>query len=401
MKNKYRVTIARCESYNKDDLKSVISEGLNRLGGLEKYINKQQRICIKPNLLLAASPDTGITTNPVFIEAVIELIADHTGKPENIIIADSSSPAVPFTRSGIEKVYRETGLLGIAARTGCSLNLATDYSSVSNKKGRLLKKIEVINAVQDCQAIINLPKFKTHNLTTITGAVKNMFGVVPGFTKVGYHLRFSGTTVFTGMLLDLIMLIRPTLNIMDGILGMEGEGPGRSGTPRNTGIVMMSDDPVAMDLVMGKIVDLDEKYNPYIRIARERGISSADWENIEITGAVLDEFIIRDFKLPKSAGQEKLIENRFINTYIIPWVRSSLNPYPYADMNKCSNCGICQEVCPKKMVICTERKIEFDYSNCIRCFCCSEMCPEGAIDIKYSFLGNLILNRLGLAGQRK
>ena len=401
MKNKYRVNISRCESYNKDDLKSVILEGLNRLGGLGKYINEQQRICIKPNLLLAASPDTGITTHPVFIESVIELIADYTGKPENIIIADSSSPAVPFTRSGIEKVYRETGLFDIAVRTGCSLNLATDYSSVSNKKGKLLKKIEVINVVRDCQAIINLPKFKTHNLTTITGAIKNMFGVVPGFTKVGYHLRFDSTTVFTGMLLDLVMLIRPTINIMDGILGMEGEGPGRSGTPRNTGIVMISDDPVAMDLVMGKIVDLDEKYNPYIRIARERGISSADWENIEITGAMLDEFIIRDFKLPKSASQEKLIENRFINTYIIPWVRSSLNPYPYADMNKCNNCGTCQKVCPKKVVTCTERKIEFNYSNCIRCFCCSEMCPEGAIDIKYSFLGNLILNRLGWAGQRK
>lgn len=399
MKNK--VFVSRCKNYKKDDIKSIILDGLDRLGGPGKYINKKQKICVKPNLLLPASPDKAITTHPVFIEAVIEVLADHTGKPENIIIADSFSPAVPFTPGGIEKVYRETGLFNIAERTGCSLNLTTDYSSVSNKKGRLLKKIEVIDVVQDCQAIINLPKLKTHNLTTITGAIKNMFGVVPGFTKVGYHLRFDNTTAFTGMLLDLVMLIRPTLNIMDGILGMEGDGPGRSGTPRNTGIVMMSDDPVAMDLVMGKIMDVDEKYNPYIRIARERGISSADWKNIEIIGAMLDEFIIRDFKLPKNAGQEKLIENRFINTYIIPWVRSSLNPYPYADMNKCNNCGICQKVCPQKAIICTENNVKFDYSNCTRCFCCSEMCTEGAIDIKYSFLGNLILNRLGWAGRRK
>jgi len=401
MKNKYRVAISSCESYKKDDLKYVISEGLDRLGGIGKYINKNQKICIKPNLLLPAAPGTGITTHPVFIETVIELIANHTGKPENIIIADSSSPAVPFTRSGIEKVYRETGLFDIAGRTGCSLNLSTDYSSISNKKGILLKKIEVINTVQDCQVIVNLPKFKTHNLTTITGAVKNMFGVVPGFTKVGYHLRFDEITDFTGMLLDLIMLIKPTINIMDGILGLEGDGPGRSGIPRNTGIVMISDDPIAMDLVMGKIMNVDEEYNPFIKIARGRGIRSAEWENIEITGAVLDEFIIRDFKLPKSAGQERLVENRFISTHMIPWVRSSLNPYPYTDMTKCNNCGTCQEVCPRKAVICTERKIVFDYSNCIRCFCCSEMCPEGAIGIKYSFLGNLILNRLGWAGRRK
>ena len=216
MKNK--IFVSRCKSYKKNDLKSVILEGLNRLGGPGKYINKKQKICVKPNLLLPASPDKAITTHPVFIEAVIEIIAEYTGKPENIIIADSFAPGVPFTRSGIEKIYRETGILGTQERTGCRLNFATDYSRVSNKKGRLLKKIDIINVVRDSQVIINLPKFKTHNLTTITGAIKNMFGVVPGFTKVGYHLRFDDINVFTGMLLYLVMLVKPTLNIMDGIL---------------------------------------------------------------------------------------------------------------------------------------------------------------------------------------
>ena len=399
MKNK--IFVSRCGSYKKDDIKSIINEGLNGFGGIGKYINKKQKICVKPNLLLPVSPDKGITTHPVFVEAVVEILADHTGKPENIIIADSFSPGVPFTRSGIEKIYRETGLSGIAERTGCRLNFATDYSRVSNKKGRYLKKIDIINVVKDCKAIINLPKFKTHNLTTITGAVKNMFGVVPGFTKVGYHLRFDDINVFTGMLLDLVTLIKPTLNIMDGILGIEGDGPGRSGTPRNIGIVMISDDAVAMDLVMGHIMNVGEEYNPFIKIARKRGLSPAYWENIEIMGTRIDEFVIRDYKLPKSAGQEKLIENKFINKYIIPRIRNHLNPYPYADMNKCTNCMTCQKVCPQKIITCTESSVKFDYSNCIRCFCCSEMCPEGAIDIEYSFIGNLILNRFGLGGVRK
>lgn len=395
MKNK--IFVSRCESYKKNDVKSVILEGLNKLGGPGKYINKKQKICIKPNLLLPTSPDKAITTHPVFIEAVIEILAEYTGKPENIIIADSFAPGVPFTRSGIEKIYRETGLLGIEERTGCRLNFATDYSRVSNKKGRLLKKIDIINVVKDSQVIINLPKFKTHNLTTITGAIKNMFGVVPGFTKVGYHLRFDDINVFIGMLLDIVMLVKPTLNIMDGILGIEGDGPGRSGTLRNIGIVMISDDPVAMDLIMGHIMNVEEEYNPFIKIARERGLSSAYWENIEMMGARIDELIMRDYKLPKSAGQEKLIENKFISKYIIPRIRTYLNPYPYADMGKCTNCMTCQKVCPQKVVTCTENNVRFDYSNCIRCFCCSEMCPEGAIDIKYSFLGNLIMNRFGSA----
>jgi len=399
MKNK--VFVSRCESYKKTDVRSIILEGLNRFGGLARYINNGQKICVKPNLLLPASPDKGIITHPVFIEAVIEILAEHTGKPENIIIADSSSPGVPFTRNGIEKVYRETGLLGIAERTGCILNYSTDYSQVSNKKGKLLKKIDIINTVRDCQVIINLPKFKTHNLTTITGAIKNMFGIVPGFTKVGYHLRFDEINVFTGMLMDLVTLVRPTLNIMDGILGMEGDGPGRSGTPRNTGIVMISDDPVAMDLIMGLIMNVSEEHNPFIRIARERGLDSAYLENIKMVGAGIDELIIRDYKLPKSAGQERLIENKFINKYIIPRIRSYLNPYLYADMKTCTSCETCQKVCPQKVVTCTESNVKFDHTNCIRCFCCSEMCPEGAIDIKYSLIGNLIMNRFGLAGTRK
>ena len=103
MKNK--IFISRCKNYKKNDIKSIILEGLNELGGPGKFINKKQKICIKPNLLLPASPDKGITTHPVFIEAVIEVLADHTGKPENIIIADSFAPGVPFTRSGIEKIY--------------------------------------------------------------------------------------------------------------------------------------------------------------------------------------------------------------------------------------------------------------------------------------------------------
>lgn len=398
---KSKLTISRCETYKKNNIKSIIAEGLARLGGPENYIDKNHGICIKPNLLLPALPETGITTHPLFIEAVVELVADYTGKPGNIIIADSFAPGVPFNRSGIEKIYKETGILGVSERTGCSLNYSTDYSSVSNKKGGSLKKIEIINTVLDCPTLINLPKFKTHNLTTLTGAVKNMFGVVPGFTKVGYHLRFDDLNIFTGMLIDIVNLVKPSINIMDGILGIEGDGPGRSGTPINTGIIMISDDPIAMDLVAGQLMGVDEEHNPYVRIAKERGISSAFRENIEIIGDTVEDYVIKDFKLPKSVGQEYLIENKFISKHIIPKIRNYLNPYPYADMAKCSNCITCQKICPQKVIKCTDNSVDFDYAGCIRCFCCSEMCPEGAIDTRFSFLGNLILNRFGLLGQKK
>ena len=106
MKNK--IFISRCKNYKKNDIKAIILEGLNELGGPDKYIFKKQKICIKPNLLLPASPDKAITTHPVFIEAVIEILAEHTGKPENIIIADSFAPGVPKTRSISNILFSET-----------------------------------------------------------------------------------------------------------------------------------------------------------------------------------------------------------------------------------------------------------------------------------------------------
>lgn len=399
MAKKVKVSIIKCNSYEKKSLKKAIGDSVDMLGGFKKFIKPGDRILIKPNLLMPASPEKAITTHPAFITTVIEEILKYTGKIENITLADSSSPSVPFKESGIKKVYEQSGIMEVSRRTGCKLNYSTRYRSLSNKKGKMIKKIEVIESALEADVIINLSKFKTHNLTVLTGAVKNMFGVVPGFTKVGYHLRFDKIEDFVGMLIDLVTIVRPTLNIMDGILGMEGEGPGRSGTARKIGLVLASSDPISLDSVMGRIMNLDEDLNPFLKIARERSISSAELDNIKIMGEKIKNVIIDDFKLPGTAGQQRLVENNFINTYIMPFVRSSLNPYPYIDENKCNLCLTCEGVCPSKSITHSNDKIKFDYKKCIRCFCCSEMCPEGAFDIKYSFLGNLLLNRLGWSGK--
>ncbi len=399
MDKKVRVSIIKCKSYEKKLLKKAIAESVELLGGFKKFTKPGDRVLVKPNLLMAVTPERAITTHPAFITAVIEEIIKCTGKPENITLADSSSPAVPFKESGIKKLYEQSGILDVSRSTGCKLNYSTGYRSLSNKNGKMIKKIEVIESVLEADVIINLPKFKTHDLTVMTGAIKNMFGIVPGFTKVGYHLRFDKINDFVGMLIDLVTMVKPTLNIMDGITGMEGEGPGRSGTAREIGLILASSDAISLDTVMGRIMKLDEDLNPFIKIARERGISSAELDNIIIFGEKIENVIIDDFKLPVTAGQQRLVENNFINTYIMPFVKSSLNPYPYVDGAKCTLCMICESVCPTKSITKSNDKIKFDYKGCIRCFCCSEMCPEGAFDIKYSFLGNLLLNRMGLSGK--
>ena len=399
MDSKTKVSIARCEDYNIKDLKRAISSCVNLLGGFSKFLNPNSRILIKPNFLMAAEPEKAITTHPLFIEAVVECIADITGNSKNILIADSFGPATPYNRAGMKRVYKATGVLDVAKRTGCRLNYSTEYDSLSYKNGRVIKKIEIIKPVIEADVIINLPKFKTHNLTVITGAVKNMYGSVPGFTKIGYHLRFSNIKDFCGMLLDIAAFVKPALSIMDGVVGIEGEGPGRSGTPRNVGLVLASDDPVSMDIVMSRIMNIDRRLVTFLEVLDKWEIESYREENIKILGEELSDIIIDDFKLPKSIGQKKLLENAFISTYIMPFIRSLLNPYPYIDSDKCDLCMVCRDICPQNVISYRAGKMRFNYRKCIRCFCCSEMCPEGAINIKYSLLGDLIFKRLELAGR--
>ena len=164
MNSKTTVSIARCKSYDKKDLREAISDCVNLVGGFGKFLNSGSRIVIKPNFLLAAAPEKAVTTHPLFIEAVIEGIADVTGSTKNILIADSFGPGVPYNKTGMKRVYETSGVLDVAKRTGCRLNHSTEYDSLSYRQGRVIKKIEVIKPIIEADVIINLPKFKTHNL---------------------------------------------------------------------------------------------------------------------------------------------------------------------------------------------------------------------------------------------
>ena len=142
MKDKYRIFIYKCPEYDKESIKNILDGCLNDLEGIKDKLAKAKNILIKPNLLMPASPEQAITTHPVFIEAVIESVASMTGRPRDILMADSFSPVVPFTEKGIHRVYEETGLKDISKRTGCRLSYSTEYSTVSNPEGKFLKQIE-------------------------------------------------------------------------------------------------------------------------------------------------------------------------------------------------------------------------------------------------------------------
>lgn len=387
------VTIRKCNDYVKADVIDSIEKCVTELGGFESFIGNASNILLKPNLLSAMPPERAVTTHPVFIESIIEIIKKTANHPVKITIADSPGVAIKYTKKDLKKLYEACGLSYLEEIDGVTLNLDTHFSHVSFKKGKVLKHLEIIKPVLDADIIINIPKFKTHSLTRMTGAVKNMFGIIHGRTKTLLHAKFIDLEKFNEMLLDVYLSTPPTLNIMDGILGLEGEGPGASGSARKTCLVLAGTNGIAMDNVVAHLMGFEDKTLPLIKCAAVRELAGADLSKIEISGGSPEEFAIKGYKLPRATPVDRISKNRFLNTYVFPFIRNTLSVSPYQDMVKCTNCNTCIEVCPEKAITAKDKRLVFDYKKCIRCYCCSELCPDGAIDLKYSGIGNLIFRQ--------
>ncbi len=223
------VTIERCSAYYGDNPRRALLRALEPLGGIEEFVKPGQKVLLKPNLLRKARPEEAVTTHPLLIKAVVELVQGAGGKA---VIGDSPGAALAHTRNTLIKLYRGCGLDRVADETGAELSFDTGYRIIPLPNGKTVKRIEIIDAALNADVIINLPKFKTHNFTLLTGAVKNCFGLVPGLIKPAYHAKLPDLDDFSSMLVDLMEFADPALTIVDGVWGMEGEGPGPESSGR-------------------------------------------------------------------------------------------------------------------------------------------------------------------------
>jgi len=390
---KDKVAVLKCTSYDKEELSQKIEKCLSLIGGFKKYISGAKKILLKPNLLSASAPAAAVTTHSAFVESIVDLIKKIAGSTVKIFIADSPGVATPHTREDLSRLYEITEYKKFYDMPGVTLNLDTSYKIVSFKDGKVLKQLEVIKPVLEADLIINLPKFKTHSLTKMTGAVKNMYGIIHGRTKTLLHTKFMDIYKFNDMLLDVFFFKKPVINIMDAVLGMEGDGPGPSGKARETGLILASTNGIALDNVASIIMGFKEKQIPLMSCAMQRNIPGFEFKDIEIVGEKIEEVIINNFILPKNSNIERITKNRFVNTYVFPFIRNTLSISPHQNKAKCNLCGTCRDICPETAIIIEGDKLKLDYKKCIRCYCCSEMCPNGAMDLKYSFLGNLIFSK--------
>ncbi len=306
------------------------------------------------------------------------------------IIADSPGSGHMYTTKTLQKTYETCGMVQAAQESGAELNVDTTYRSMSFQKGTLIKHVEVITPICTSDGVFNLCKLKTHMFMRMTGAVKNNFGIIPGLMKPGYHANLSDTMRFADMLLDLSQYVSPRISLMDAVVGMEGEGPGTTGVPRPIGLLLGSENPLALDVVAAEIIGLRRERNPIVIAAEKRGLTPYRFEDIKLVGAAISELRIPDYKFPST-----IFEGAGFGE--LPWYQKLAQPIfkigmartPRIQREKCIACGICRDSCPMKVITIAGGKRNYatiDSKKCIRCYCCHELCPQGAVDLHESFL---------------
>lgn len=377
----HRVVALSCDSYKR--VKQVVKTGIGLLGGVGGFVKPGERIVLKPNLLFGDEPEHGTTTRPEFFEAVIDIF-----QSAGVKLQYGDSPGF----GPVASAARGAGLADVAEANAVELADFANGVDIRNPVGNLIKSFNLANGVLAADGVINLPKFKTHALTRLTGAVKNHFGCLPGVQKTGFHARLSNEFEFSEMLVDLAELVGSRLHIMDGIVGMEGNGP-RNGMTRKVGVVLISANPHALDYVVARIMSLDPSLVPTLNVATSRGLLVPN--DIALLGDPIEAMEIPDFKVNRSRVSTTG-EPGFWSKFVKNWI----TPRPVINSDRCTRCGRCVKVCPaepKALGFTSGKQTppQYDYDHCIRCYCCQEMCPEEAISVEKPALGKLLDHVMG------
>ncbi len=316
-----------------------------------------KRIWVKPNMLGPFEPAQGVTTSPEVLEAVVDALLNRRA---SVVVGDN--PGVPGNQEGIAAI---TGILN--ASKGCWRNIGADASKIRLAGRWSDVTINISSIWLQADMIINLPCLKTHALTLMTGAIKNMFGGVPGRTKSYLHTLAPSAKSFAELLVEIYSIRPPEITIMDALNVMEGNGPS-GGRLRPLGVIIGGDNSVSVDAVGSMIMGCRPEKIPLLREAYRRELGEIDPGKLDVEGEIP---LLPRFKMPSTTMAS--IASRFNPLAAIYAV------VPQIIKDKCIRCGLCARTCRSRAIIEKEALYFIDYNRCISCYCCAEVCPRQAI----------------------
>jgi len=375
------VGLQRCNTYRVEDLLPVLRRAVADAGGFDMT---GKRVLLKPNILRDAPPERAITTHPEFLRAVIRLTRE-VGATQ-VLVGDS--PGVH--RSSFDG--RTSGLREIVETEGAEwvdFTAGEAYRHVPDPYEE--PQFALTDVVDRVDAIVSVAKLKTHELMLYTGAMKNLYGLLPGFSKARLHVRHPGREEFGRMLVDLVRAVRPAYAFMDGVVAMEGPGPG-NGYARAVGVVAASPSTLALDVVMSRLIGYDPERIATNRFGWGRLDGIASPADVEVRGVTESDLTPRDFQLigegRRGLGIPGLRVPGFLKQFgLIQRIETRLRPHPVFDHDACIRCGECVQICASKALRFVPdeseagRHVAIDTRACIRCYCCHEVCPVNAIAI--------------------
>ena len=329
-----------------------------------------KRVLVKPNMLghFNFDENSGSTTHPAVVHAVVKALRSRGAQ---VIVGDN--PALSGLQEN-ERCARRSGIL--EASDGAYKNISDEVEEV-RLDSRLMDRILISRDVLEADLVVNLPRFKTHIFTTISGAVKNLFGIVLGGEKPKVHLKAPNNMAFSEALVDIYQIRPPEITIMDAIVGMEGNGPSTSGKLRPIGKILASDNAVSLDAVVCHMMGISPGKVNYMKVAMDRNLGETDPSRMDLIGKLE---VLPRFKLPIgfiANSRFGMVVNKWLTGI---WVQNKVK----VNTKACKRCYNCVKVCPPKAMHVPQKKDfpRVDEDLCILCYCCVEICPECALEVK-------------------
>lgn len=368
------VCLARCRSYEPEEVTHALWEVLAPLGGLD-WVTPGMTVVIKANLVALKSPDAAATTHPSLLAALTRELVFRGAK---VIVGDS--PGGLYNDFAVGRVYKAAGLSAVT-EAGGSLNRNFEEAEADFPEGTVLRQFPYTAYLDEADALINFCKLKSHGMMAMSAAVKNMFGIVPGTIKPEYHYRFPDPMDFARMLVDLNRRFPPTLCLMDAVVGMEGNGP-TAGTPKHIGALLAAKDPYKLDLAAARLIGLTKENVPTLLASRELSLIPETAEELSVNLPLAD-FIVPDFKNIPNLGDlwEQDGSAALWGVFSSRVIKQLMGSRPLLSPALCVGCEECRKVCPADAITMVKHKPRIDRKKCIRCFCCQEFCPKGALQV--------------------